>query len=115
MKEFGGFDGVKGGSERQSLMDPEPLAGVAMPLDIEPVAADPVDTGEGSIEFFTRVFGEARSVTLQEAVFASVPFALKIDRKIELCRGDNRQKPRFEDGVNELLACDRDGSLLGGG
>ena len=46
MKEFGGFDGVKGGSERQSLMDPEPLAGVAMPLDIEPVAADPVDMAE---------------------------------------------------------------------
>ena len=46
MKEFGGFDGVKGGSERQSLMDPEPLDGVAMPLDIEPVAADPVDMAE---------------------------------------------------------------------
>jgi hypothetical protein len=57
MKEFGGFDGVKGGSERQSLMDPEPLAGVAMPLDIEPVAADPVDMAED----------ESRSHTLRSA------------------------------------------------
>ena len=64
-------------------MDAEPLAGVAMPLDIEPVAADPVDPGEGSIKFFAEVFGEARAVTLQEAVFASVPFALNIDRVIE--------------------------------
>lgn len=45
-------------------MDSEPLTGVAMPLDIEPVAADPVDAGEGSIEFFAKVFGEAGSVTL---------------------------------------------------
>ena len=59
MEEFAGFDGVKGGFERQALMDAEPLAGVTMPLDIEPVATDPVDTGEGCIEFFAKVFGEA--------------------------------------------------------
>ena len=64
MKEFAGFDCVKCGSERQALMDAEPLAGVAMPPDIEPVVADPVDTGEGSIEFFAKVFGEAGPVTL---------------------------------------------------
>jgi len=72
MKDFTGLDGVKGGCERQALMDAEPLAGMAMPLNIEPVATDPVDPGEGRIEFFAKVFGESRSVTLQEAVFASV-------------------------------------------
>ena len=113
MKEFAGFDGVKGGFERQALMDAEPLAGMAMPLDIEPAAADPVDAGEGSVEFFTEVFGEARSVTLQEAVFASVPFALNIDRVIELGWGNDRQKPRFQDGVDERQACGRDGGLFG--
>ena len=112
VKKFAGFDGVECGFERQALMDAEPLAGMAVPLDVEPVAADPVDTGEGRIELFAKVFGEARSVALQEAIFSSVPFPLNVDWVIEGGRGDDRQELRLQDGVDKRLACRRDGSLF---
>ena len=114
MEEFAGFDGVEGGFERQSPMDAEPLTGMAMPLDVEPVAVDPVDTGEGRIELFAKVFGKAGSVALQEAIFASVPFPLNIDRIIVGGLGDDRQELRLQDGVDKCLARHRDGGLFGG-
>ena len=40
-------------------MEAEPFAGVTVPLDVEPVAADPVETGEGSVELFAEVVREA--------------------------------------------------------
>ena len=33
-------------------MKGEPLAGVAMPLEVEAVAADPVKAGKGCVELF---------------------------------------------------------------
>jgi len=83
-------------------MDAEPLAGMAMPLDVEPVVADPVDTDEGCIELFAKVLSEARSVALQEAIFASVPFSLNVDRVIIGGRGDDRQELRLQDGVDKV-------------
>ena len=76
-------------------MDAEPLTGMAMPLDVEPVAADPVYTGEGRIELFAKIFGKTRSVALQKAVFASVPFPLNIDRVIVGGRSDDQQELRL--------------------
>jgi len=88
---------------------------VTVPLDIEAVAADPIDTGEGGVEFLAEVIGEARAVTLQEPVLASVPFAPNIDRVVESCRGDGQQKAGFQDGVDEHLACCHCGGLFGSG
>jgi hypothetical protein len=39
-------------------MQAEPFSGVAMPLEVEAVAADPVETGEGRV----KLFAEKRSV-----------------------------------------------------
>lgn len=44
-----------------------------------------------------------------------MPLALNVDWEIELGRVDDRQKPWLQDGVNERLACGRDGRLFGGG
>ena len=70
-------------------MDTEPLAGMAMPLDVEPVAADPVDAGKGCIELFAKVLGETRAVALQEAISATMPFPLNVDGVIEGGPGDD--------------------------
>jgi hypothetical protein len=64
MKELVGFDGIEGGFESEALMDAEPLAGMAVPLDIEAVATGPINTGEGGVEFLAEVIGEARAITL---------------------------------------------------
>jgi hypothetical protein len=42
-----------------AAMQAEPFAGVTVPLDVEPVAADPVETCEGSVELFAEARREA--------------------------------------------------------
>lgn len=96
-------------------MDEEPLACMPVPLDIEPVWSDPVDACEGGIELFTEVFGEAGSIALKEPVFLTVPFALNVDRVVELAWGDDGQEPGFQNGVDESLTFGRDGRFFSGG
>jgi hypothetical protein len=43
-------------------METEPFSGVAMPLDVEAVAAYPVEAGEGCIELFAEVIREAGAI-----------------------------------------------------
>jgi len=112
MQEFVGFDGFEGGFERQALVDAEPLAGMAMPLDIERVTADPVDANEGCIELLTEVLRKARAVALQEAIFVAVPFSLDVDGIIERGLHDDREEARFQDGVDKGLACRGNSSLF---
>jgi hypothetical protein len=45
-------------------MQAEPRAGVTVPLDVEPVATDPVEAGEGSVELFAEVLREAGALAL---------------------------------------------------
>ncbi len=55
------FDGL---DERQAAMKTEPFSGVAVPLDIEAVAGDPVEAGEGGIELLAEIFRETGAVAL---------------------------------------------------
>src|SRR3974390_1822292 len=99
--------------EGQTTIDAEPLAGVAMPLKVETVAADPVEASEGRIELFAQIFREAGSIALDEAIFGAMPFAENVDRIIELGRPDRRQEARLQKVVYQPLACRGNASLFG--
>ena len=71
-------------------METEPFSGVAMPLDVEAVAAYPVEAGEGCIELFAEVIREAGAIALDKSIFGAVPFAEDIDGIVELRRLGSR-------------------------
>ena len=92
-----GLHGVEDtvGSERfdrfdeiEAAMEAEPFSGVAMPLDVEAVGADPVEASEGRVELLAEIFREAGAVALDEAILGAVPFAEDIDGIVELRRPD---------------------------
>ena len=92
-----GLHGVEDtvGSERfdrfdeiEAAMEAEPFSGVAMPLDVEAVGADPVEASEGRVELLAEIFREARAVALDEAILGAMPFAEDIDGIVELRRPD---------------------------
>ena len=56
-------------------MKAEPCSGVPMPLDVEAVGADPVETGEGGVELLSAILREPRAVALDELILSAVPFA----------------------------------------
>src|SRR5215218_2607114 len=69
-------------------MQAEPFSGVAMPLEVEAVAADPVETGEGHVKLFAEILRETGAVALNEAILGAVPLAEDIDGIVELRRPD---------------------------
>src|ERR1700677_4616750 len=92
-----GLHGVEDtvGSERfdrfdeiEAAMEAEPFSGVAMPLDVEAVGADPVEASEGRVELLAEIFREAGAVALDEAILGAMPFAEDIDGIVELRRPD---------------------------
>lgn len=85
-------------------MQAEPFSGVAVPLDIEAVAADPVEAGEGGVELLAEVFGEAGAVALNEAILGAVPLSQDIDGIVELRRPDGRQETGLQEVVDQVLA-----------
>ena len=54
-----GFDFLQGLGQGQAAIEAVPGSGMAMPLDVEAIWGDPVQAGEGGIEFLTEVVGEA--------------------------------------------------------
>ena len=42
--------------ESEAAMEAEPFSGVAMPLDVEAVGADPVEASEGRVELLAEIF-----------------------------------------------------------
>jgi hypothetical protein len=50
-----------------------------MPLDIEAVAAQPVEAREWAVELFTQVLWEPGSVALDEPVAVPLPLAEDVD------------------------------------
>jgi len=60
-------------------MQTEPSSGVAMPLEVEVVAADSVETGEGRVKPFAEILRETGAVALNEAILGAVPLAEDID------------------------------------
>src|SRR5712691_4426723 len=85
-------------------MPAEPFSGVTVPLDIEAVAADPVEASEGGIELFAEILREAGAVALNEAILGAVPLSLDIDGIVELRRPDGGQETGLQEVVDQVLA-----------
>ena len=88
-------------------MQAEPFSGVTVPLDVEAVAADPVEAGEGSVELFAEILREARAVALNEAILGTVPLSQEIDRIVEQRRPDGGQEAGLQEVVDQVLAAGR--------
>jgi hypothetical protein len=74
-----------------------------MPLDVEAVAADPIEARERSVELFAEVLRKPGAVALDEAIARALSFALDVDAVIEGGGPDGGQEPRFENLVDEPL------------
>src|SRR6516165_1299006 len=85
-------------------MQAEPFSGVTVPLDVEAVAADPIEAGEGGVELFAEIFLEAGAVALNEAVLGAVPLSQDIDGIVELRRSDGGQEAGLQEVVDQVLA-----------
>src|SRR5215475_4376887 len=85
-------------------MQAEPFPGVTMPLDVEAVAADPVEASEWGVELFAAILRETRAVALNEAILGAVPLSLDIDGIVELGRPDGGQKTGLQEVVDQVLA-----------
>jgi hypothetical protein len=107
-----GFDGFDGFVERQAAIDPPPLTGVAVLLEIEAVAGDPVEAGEGRVKLFAEVAGEAGTISLHEAVLRTAPFAEDIDGVVELRGPDLGQEPGPHEVGDQVFARCGDARLL---
>jgi len=73
---------------------------MAVPLQVEAVGGDPVEAGEGSVELFADIFGEAGAIAPDEAILGAVPLAEDIDGIIELRRTDYGQEAGLEEPVD---------------
>src|ERR1700682_3343946 len=93
-------------------MEAEPSSGVSMPLEIEAVAAYPVQASKRSVEFFAQGLRLTGSIALDEPIAVSMPFAADIDWVVELCGADCRQESRLQHLVDKPLICDRDDGLF---
>src|ERR1700736_2752212 len=85
-------------------MQAEPFSGVAMPLEVEAVAADPVETGEGRVKLFAGILRETGAVALNEAILGAVPLAEDIDGIVELRRPDGGQETGLQEVVDQVPA-----------
>ena len=92
-------------------MEAEPSSRVSMPLEIEAVAAHPVQASERSVEFFAQGLRLAGPIALDEPIAVSVPFAADIDWVVELSGVDCRQESRLQHLVDKPLTCERDDGL----
>ena len=88
-------------------MPAEPFSGVTVSLDVEAVAADPVEASEGGVELFAEILREARAVALNEAILGAVPLSLDIDGIVELRRPDGGQETGLQEVVDQVLALGR--------
>src|SRR6266852_6510311 len=93
-------------------MEAEPSSRVSMPLEIEAVAAYPVQASERSIEFFAQGLRLTGSIALDEPIAVSMPFAEDIDWVVELSGADCRQESRLQHLVDKPLTFGRDDDLL---
>ena len=109
---FDDFDGFDGFDEGQAVIESEPLPGVAMPLDVEAIATNPVEAGERRIELFAEIVREAGTVTLDEAVLSAAPFAEDIDGVVELGRLDLGQEPGLREVGDQVFTRGADADLF---
>jgi len=63
-------------AEREISIEFPPLAGVAHPVDIEPIDTHPRQARKGRIEFLASIVAGADPIALDEAIAARRPFPL---------------------------------------
>ena len=88
-------------------MQAEPFSGVAVPLEVKAIAADPVEAGKGCVKLFAEILWEAGAVALNEAILGAVPLAEDIDGIVELRRPDGGQEAGLQEVVDQVLTGDR--------
>ena len=71
-------------------MEAEPSSRVSMPLEIESVAANPVQASERRVKFFAQGLWLTGSIALDEPIAVSMPFAEDVDWVVELSGFDCR-------------------------
>src|SRR5260370_5296365 len=84
-------------------MKAKPFSGVTVPLEVEAVGADQVETGEGGVELLAEILREAGAVALDEAIFGAVPLSMNIDGIVELRRPDSGEEWRLQEVVDQVL------------
>jgi hypothetical protein len=104
MEQSARSEGVDRFGEGEATIKAEPFSGVTVPLDVEAIAADPVEAGKRGVELFADILREAGAVALNEAIFGAVPFSQDIDGIVELRRPDRGQESRLQEVVDQLLA-----------
>ena len=90
--------------EGEAAMQAEPFSGVAVPLEVKAIAADPVEAGEGRVKLFAEILREAGAVALNEAILGAVPLAEDIDGIVELRRPDGGEEAGLQEVVDQVLA-----------
>ena len=104
MEQCIGLERFHGHGKRQSAVEAEPLSGVAVPLDVETVAADPIEADKGGVELFTDIFREAGTVSLNEPMLGAVPFANNVDGIVEFSGSYGRQEAGLIEVLDKVLA-----------
>src|ERR1700688_1424566 len=84
-------------------MQAEPFSGVAVPLEVEAITANPVEAGEGRVKLFAQILRETGAVALNEAILGAVPLAEDIDGIVELRRPDGGQEAGLQEVVDQVL------------
>ena len=85
-------------------MQAERFSGVAVPLEVEAITADPVEAGEGRIKLFAEILRETGAIALNEAILGAVPLAEDVDGIVELRRPDGGQEAGLQEVVDQVLA-----------
>lgn len=67
-------------------MQAKPFSGEPMPLEVEAIAADPGESGEGRVKLVAEILREVGAVALNEAILGAMPLAEDIDGIVELRR-----------------------------
>jgi hypothetical protein len=68
MEQPVGLEGVDRFGAGEAAIQAEPFSGMAVPLEVKAVAADPVEAGEGGVELFAEILREAGAARYVMAV-----------------------------------------------
>ncbi|MBB4198741.1 hypothetical protein GGD83_002545, partial [Rhodoblastus sphagnicola] len=79
MQDAIGLERLYGFGESEATIKAMQLSGVAMPLDVEAIAADPVQARERSIELLAKVVLESGAIANDEAIVGSASLAEDVD------------------------------------
>ena len=104
MEQYVGFSCVNRFREREAAMEAKPFSGVTVPLDVEAIAADPIEASEWGVELFAEIPRKAGAVALNEPIFGAVPLSQDIDRVVKLRQPDRGQEVGLQEVVDQLLA-----------